>query len=200
MDIDKAKAEFLVSVKPGVAIRTHAQAVHESYVSAVRTRNTKAPVYIKLLSEEQRARFAKSFKDATRAAAEFVRENRSEEGLIAAIEGLSREMSHRYPDALFGRRLRIVIAQKALNLYLKYVWCLDPAWPTPVHCPLDGIVLEEAGVSGVWTQLDCIDTYRNWIGKIASCAMHNGFASMAEWELKIWQDRGDRNKSAERRC
>lgn len=37
-------------------------------------------------------------------------------------------------------RFRIGIAQKALNLYLKYLWCLDKI-PAPPHCPFDfGII------------------------------------------------------------
>jgi hypothetical protein len=36
--------------------------------------------------------------------------------------------------------MRIGLAQKALNLYLKYLWCLGEIHEPP-HCPLDSIVL-----------------------------------------------------------
>src|SRR5258708_1147109 len=42
---------------------------------------------------------------------------------IGNIKKLSRDLTGKFPDCLFKVRFRIGSAQKALNLYLKYLWC-----------------------------------------------------------------------------
>ena len=62
------------------------------------------------------------------------------------------------------------VAQKLLNLYLKYLWCSDKLETTPVHFPVDRLVQEilnreakEAGVSkrqlSAWTQFEDEKSY-----------------------------------------
>jgi hypothetical protein len=46
----------------------------------------------------------------------------TEENHLSNIEKLSDEFSSSFADCLRNRRFRIGIAQKALNLYLKYLW------------------------------------------------------------------------------
>ena len=41
--------------------------------------------------------------------------------IVALSEGLSED----HADILAGKRFRVGTAQKALNLYLKYLWCLQ---------------------------------------------------------------------------
>ncbi|MCC6969483.1 MAG: hypothetical protein IT434_04605 [Phycisphaerales bacterium] len=198
MNVAATKEQFLRDTRVFGVNDAPERALRESFNAAVRTR--KAPVYREDAPPAARARFADDFKACVRREAYSFRNVASESHLVSAIERLSSALTERHQGMLFGERLRIGITQKALNLYLKFMWCLDPAWPTPVHCPLDRIVLDKARVTGVWTQLDCIDTYRDWIGKVASCAKQYGFASMAEWELKAWQDHRNQNNSAERSC
>jgi hypothetical protein len=47
----------------------------------------------------------------------------------SAIEALAESMSRAFHgrNVLREDRFRIGVAQKALNLYLKYLWCFDPA-------------------------------------------------------------------------
>jgi len=105
----------------------------------------------------------------------------------------SDRLSTDFGAILSDGRLRIGTAQKALNLYLKSLWCMDPNWATPPHCPIDRRILEIAGIGENWTQLDSIDTYRDWIEKLRGHALHEGFESLAEWELFTWSvDRRDR--------
>ena len=96
-------------------------------------------------------------------------------------------LSSDYKGDLVLGRLRIGTVQKALNLYLKTVWCMEPSWPTPPHCPVDRIILERAGINGSWTKLDSMSTYCEWIERLRKHASGNGFDSVAEWELCAWQ-------------
>ena len=103
---------------------------------------------------------------------------------IAAIEALSDEMTAGRASELQGGRFRIGIAQKALNLYLKYLWCLDLI-PTPPHCPFDRTVIEQLPSTSQtnWTKLDSADEYLELVAAAREAA---GGLSLAEWELGLW--------------
>ena len=84
---------------------------------------------------------------------------------------------------LYNGRFRIGTAQKALNLYLKYLWCADLV-ALPPHCPIDYRILQLAGVTGVkWTTVDDIDQYAGWIERIRTVAGHQ---PIPMWELGVW--------------
>ncbi len=108
----------------------------------------------------------------------------SEETHLDTISHLAEEMSVAHTSSLKGGRFRIGPAQKALNLYLKYLWALG--WiPAPPHCPLDANILgklsECRGIA--WTQIDDIDVYRDCIAAVKKAT--NG-KSIPEWEVDIW--------------
>jgi hypothetical protein len=106
------------------------------------------------------------------------------------IVNLANTMTEKFRDTgiLRCRRFRIGIAQKALNLYLKYLWCLGDI-PTPPHCPLDRRIIDMLDLKGKdrkdydWTKLDDIKKYKELIEKCRNVA---GDISLAEWELKEW--------------
>lgn len=52
----------------------------------------------------------------------------AEEHHIKNIVSLSEKLSKEHAGALVNGRFRIGVAQKALNLYLKYLWCLGKVW------------------------------------------------------------------------
>ncbi len=58
-----------------------------------------------------------------------------DEAHIKNIEELATRAGKDYPKFLNGDHLRFGIAQKALNLYLKYLWCADrlPRPPLPLR-------------------------------------------------------------------
>lgn len=59
----------------------------------------------------------------------------SEEEHIQNIYSIS-SFSVDYPNVLREGQLNFGISQKLLNLYLKYLWCLDLIKYTPPHFPL----------------------------------------------------------------
>ena len=103
---------------------------------------------------------------------------------MAAIELLANHISSCHPGTLFARRFRIGSAQKILNLYLKYLWCLGEI-KAPPHCPFDSIVLAEIpGCREVrWTQFDSIEEYERIVREARSEA---GDLGLAEWELRMY--------------
>lgn len=131
-----------------------------------------------------------SFQNELRAALEYLSQDYKSEITdqqhVANIEYLSMELSKKHANLLVDGRFRIGQSQKALNLYLKYLWCLGEI-VTPPHCPIDAIVL--AHVTGFkeerWTQLDSIERYQC----IIKAARHeaNG-VSLAVWELELYNN------------
>jgi hypothetical protein len=73
------------------------------------------------------------------------------------------------------------IAQKLLNLYLKYLWCLGDLAYAPPHCPVDSIVL--AAIKKPvprWPLLNRA-TYEE---RVIDIQMLSSRQNIAEWELE----------------
>lgn len=87
----------------------------------------------------------------------------------ANIRSITREQGGSCHEGFRHGRFRIGLAQKALNLYLKYLWCADLA-ARPPHCPVDAIILAAAGIKDAtpWTKLDSIDEYARLIERLRS--------------------------------
>jgi hypothetical protein len=109
-----------------------------------------------------------------------------------AIQRISRNLSARFAECLVNGHVRFGISQKAFNLYLKYLWCLDIA-PMPPHCPIDGIVLAAGRIEASWTKCDSEQQYMEWIHALRDKARPR---SLAEWEDQVWlRDRPIRTSS-----
>ena len=110
------------------------------------------------------------------------------------IQRLAGNLTNKYArqGLLRNDRFRIGIAQKALNLYLKYLWCLEEI-PTPPHCPIDRQIVYALHIPGKerilynWTKLDDIEKYSDLIAKCKQKAKDEGKASVADWELSEWE-------------
>jgi hypothetical protein len=88
-------------------------------------------------------------------------------------------------------RFRIGIAQKALNLYLKNLWCLDEI-TVPLHCPLDRQIIDKLDLKSRrseydWTKLDDIEKYKELISLCDKKAREKGSRNIAEWELELYE-------------
>jgi hypothetical protein len=98
-----------------------------------------------------------------------------------AIAQIAQSLTDSYKGFLLGKRLRFGTSQKAFNLYLKFLWRLGLI-PMPPHCPVDGVVLHSAGISGSWTQSDSSEEYMRWIDALRQHAGRN----LSEWEYEKW--------------
>jgi hypothetical protein len=108
----------------------------------------------------------------------------SDDAHIASIVFLSDHLSATHRDKLHGGRFRIGTAQKALNLYLKYLWCLGLI-ETPPHCPFDSKVIDmlPANERVDWTALNDIEKYK---GLVLSARILSRGMPLAEWELRLY--------------
>ena len=85
-----------------------------------------------------------------------------------------------YKHVLFESHYNIGVAQKLLNLRLKYLWCAGKI-ARPTHCPVDGIILRHVKWPGEpWTRWECIDEYK---AAIAWIKKSTGNKHIADWEL-----------------
>lgn len=105
---------------------------------------------------------------------------------VARIVDLAEHMTSHFGSNLRGGRFRIGVAQKALNLYLKYLWCAGRI-PMPPHCPFDARIISrlrfEAPVR--WTKLDSIQEYELLVRAARAVA---GDQPLAAWELGVWNE------------
>lgn len=115
------------------------------------------------------------------------------ENIRALADGLSAEFAPLFRDG----RFRIGLAQKALNLYLKYLWCAGFA-AQPPHCPVDAIVLAEAKIRDAtpWTKLDSMEEYSRLIERLRGIAKDQ---PLAEWELAAWSAKKEESVTPRRR-
>jgi hypothetical protein len=110
----------------------------------------------------------------------------SEEVHVSNISDLAKNLSESFPTVLVDSRMRIGLAQKALNLYLKYLWCFGQI-AEPPHCPIDARILRRLpGFNRVrWTRLDQIDEYMSIVNSVRTEASAIDI-SIAVWELQTY--------------
>ncbi len=139
--------------------------------------------------------------------AEGYREGEVEDAVHEAnIVRLARDVTRQHGEVLHEGRYRIGTAQKALNLYLKYLWCAGRlcdrgGWAEPPHCPFDSQVInkmmnEDADIPAderAWTKVDDREVYRRWVREARTVARRAGYVdesgkvSLARWELDVWR-------------
>ncbi len=86
-------------------------------------------------------------------------------------------------------RYKYGVAQKLLNLILKYYWCVGEI-EEPPHCPIDRIIIDRTKYRGSinWTQILTESEYLKVIGAIRKLALAKE-TSIAKWELGNYQRR-----------
>ena len=105
---------------------------------------------------------------------------------VSTIERFCEDLSRAHGAILRGARLRVGVAQKAVNLFLKYAWCAG--WiAEPPHCPFDRILIDLLPPSQrlAWTRLDSVHEY---LLLVANAKRVAGSESLARWELRAYRD------------
>ena len=111
-------------------------------------------------------------------------ENLTESEHVAEILRFKVEVSNRFPAALHEGKLRFGVAQKLVNLYVKYLWTVG-AVNSAHHCPLDGIINKVANLGYEWNTSDSEPNYIEAISKLRS---HAGEISLPQWEIRAFQE------------
>jgi hypothetical protein len=155
-----------------------------SLVAGLATRNPRAPVYRKDASEEDKQRTKDWLRRELKTLAEQyhvsdVEESKHIENIVKFAEAATRSLGGR----LFDGRLRFGVAQKVVNLYLKYLWVTDYV-AEPPHCPIDGRIALKAKLAYQWTTSDSRAEYEEAVAglRAGSCK-----ESIAGWELREFE-------------
>jgi hypothetical protein len=175
------KKQFLIKAQ----VASEAEAITESIKAAL----ARSCTYTKSATDSDGARLRRTVADQLRGFAPEYAVAVGVDQHSANIIRLCEAVSQAHGPILREGRFRIGIAQKALNLYLKFLWCLDRSRPTPPHCPIDRIVLTDAGIDESWTKLDSIEIYSQWASSISDIARRSGFETLQDWELALWNKR-----------
>lgn len=114
---------------------------------------------------------------------------RTDPNHIAFIEEVAEGVSTELSMYLHNGRFRVGVAQKLVNVHLKYLWTAGFC-PEPPHCPIDGIIRDVAGISYSWTRSDSIKEYEKAIQNLKSISAAKKL-SLAQWELQTFRRRED---------
>ena len=101
---------------------------------------------------------------------------------VSNIEAIIRE-SAEFESILNGCKLRFGVAQKILNLFLKYQWCLGNIHEPP-HFPVDRIIQTKIKSKDIvnWTEMDSAEEYLKIIELLRDRIGDK--SSLAKWELE----------------
>ena len=174
--------------------------IADSINSAIRTRKKDAPVYKKKPTESDskkvRHKLASLLRDLRPQYASPVKDHEHK----ANIQKIADEMTSEFKNCglLYEDSFRVGIAQKALNLYLKYLWCLaqleTPNMATPPHCPFDNGIIgtlhdlnEEEKQRLQWTTLDSLGDYQKLVEAGLKEIKATNQRSLSDWELNVWK-------------
>lgn len=91
-------------------------------------------------------------------------------------------------ELLKENTFRFGVAQKIVNLFLKYHWCLGNI-ECPPHFPVDRIIQGKLKIPIIpWTEMDEVGQYRDIINFAKEKASAEG-VSLAQWELQNFSRR-----------
>jgi hypothetical protein len=146
----------------------------------------RSKTYNESASQEEKDCFRNAFRGKLDYISEMYKSEVAEETHLSNIINLSDDLSSQFSHCLKNDKFRIGISQKALNLYLKYLWCADLI-AMPPHCPFDSIVITHLPECRdlKWTAIDSIDDYKRLILAAKKAA---GSRSLADWECDVWLD------------
>jgi hypothetical protein len=143
--------------------------------------------YSESASEKDKSRLRDALRKSLEEMARDYISSVNEEKHLSNIASLSDYLTSHFHRCLRNKRFRIGIAQKALNLYLKYLWC-EGLIPLPPHCPFDSRVISRIpGCNFKFTSIDSIDDYLKLV-KAARQKAKSNKKSLPEWELEIFED------------
>lgn len=146
--------------------------------------------------DEFRKKFAVALIKAVKKLRKTQDEKRPKEDLADVIESVLKKIKDH--KILKKNKLSFGIAQKAVNLFLKYLWCLNISKQLPPHCPIDGQILKEIkwnsrkemGMAKNWSDFERRDY--EWAINIIKGEANK--IPVTHWELMKWKSSLKMNK------
>lgn len=113
-----------------------------------------------------------------------------DEAHIRRIRELASGLTKAHAAVLYGEEFVFGVAAKAVNVYLKHLWCGEPSLDIrPTHCPFDNNIIDALNPQGCerrWTYGGEKD-YREWVRLAYLAATAEGYSRLSEWELEKWK-------------
>lgn len=109
--------------------------------------------------------------------------NLNEAEHLEQIRRFAADVTMIHGHLLHGGKFRFGVAQKLMNLYLKYLWSAGVV-KLLHHCPLDGLIASESGIGYEWTTSDSESAYTGAISKLRA---YVGGEPLPTWEVRIFQ-------------
>jgi len=144
-------------------------------------------VYSRYATEEQRRGLKKTLEKEIRNRVHLYERPVSGKKHTKQIEAIARRVNEEWGSALIQRSIPIGVVQKAFNLHLKLLWCLDRI-PEPPHCPVDKFIIDKLPVRHrkSWTRIREIQVYNALISELRKLASKEGM-TLARWELETYE-------------
>lgn len=148
-----------------------------------------SPVYIAEVTDTQSSDFRKALKLELRQLAASYSVSVTEAQHLQNIHDLASHLSARCGAFLDGGCFNFGRAQKALNVYLKYLWCAGHIQTPPPHCPFDDIIIKllkpklPSDCKREWTKTNDEESYNSWVLAAKELAQSE---PLAHWELRVW--------------
>ncbi len=148
-------------------------------------------VYETLTSEEERNSFKNELKVfIVNISDQYVSSSIDEKTHIENIKSI-KNFTSKFRSLLNGGSLNFGISQKLLNLYLKYLWCLDVLKVAPPHFPVDSIIQNKLKMKSPypWTKMNDETEYLKIIQKAKEELENSEATNLAELELHLFNRR-----------
>ncbi|XXQ68360.1 hypothetical protein ACKLNO_00290 [Neisseriaceae bacterium B1] len=174
MDVHSQKQRFLLHELSLLSL-TH----------ALTTRDKAFPIYAPKASDAQKQKFKEQLRlQLDDILLIYNQKKIIEDEHIALIEDFAARISAEFGDVLHQNTFRFGVAQRLLNLHLKYLWAAGFLMREPPHCPIDNTLRDLANVSYNWVSNDAKNDYQAAIYQLKQQAHP---MSLAMWELKQTQ-------------
>ncbi len=157
--------------------------------AALSTRNKNYPVYESSVKADQRKEAKKIIRKTLTDLEKKYKEIPSTNEHIQYIADTAEDLTNKIGKYLYNGRFRIGIAQKLINLHLKYLWC-SGVIKEPPHSPIDGIIRDEVDLKYNWIISDDIEEYKEAIESLSKISKEEN-ETLAQWELRNFRRRDD---------
>lgn len=148
----------------------------------------RANIYLPTTSEKDKKIFRSSLlKFIDENLIELYENGVTEREHILNINSIS-NFSTKFKDILNNGKINFGVSQKLLNLYLKYLWCLEEI-PTPPHFPVDSIIQTKLGIKKIdpWTKFVNAASYISIIAVAEKKRIELEIESLALLELELFK-------------
>ncbi len=163
--------------------------------AALSTRDKTYTIYKSTVKDHQRKIAKKSIRNVlTKIESDYSPKMLNENDHTRYISDTAAKLTSNIGEYLRNDEFRVGIAQKLVNMHLKYLWCAGFIGEPP-HCPIDGIIRDKvrtnyADFNYDWIRSTDIKEYQTAV-KILHKQAEARSQTIAQWELTEFRRRND---------